>query len=293
VNLAEQQTNSSPAFSYHMLRNALNSFKKNLVQLNPAEYDQVFRSATKSFDIESLVIASKEAEGIVISEEQLNGSVSEVATRYENRDEFLKDLKNNGLDEEGLRSALYRELLFDGVMQRVAACAATVNELDINLFYEMHHERFQTPESRTARHILITINPDFPENKPQAALDRMNQLVEKLAGRINRFDDFARRYSECPTAMDGGRLGEVVRGQLYESLDAELFKLQERQISQILESDMGLHLLYCEKIKPAKRIPISKAAPRITEILQDRQRRNCQKSWLKSLQKKNCGVHND
>jgi peptidyl-prolyl cis-trans isomerase C len=285
MTLAKQQSESSPEFNYHLLRNALNGYQKNLSQLEPPEYQQVYRKALKSYELESLVIAAPESEGILIGEQQLDQSIAEVAARYPSQADFEQDLEANGLDETGLRKALYRELLFDGVMQRVAARSADVNDLDVHLFYEMHHDRFQTPETRVASHILITINPDYPENTPAAAYQRMQQVSDKLAGRKNRFDEFAKRYSECPTAMEGGKLGEVTRGQLYESLDAVLFELEAGQISPIVESEMGYHLLYCEKIKPAKRVPLSKAAPRIREILQTRQRRNCQKAWLASLQK--------
>ncbi len=286
MNLAEKKTDVSPVFCYHMLRNALSKYQKNLTQLNPIENETVHRIATKSFDLESLVIASREAEAVVISEQQLDRAVQEVAARYGSDEEFTSDLQDNGLNVDGLRSALYRELLFDGVMQKVASRGADINELDIQLFYEIHHDRFQTPETRIARHILITINPDFPENTRAAAYSRMESVIEKLAGRTNRFDQFAKRYSECPTAMEGGKLGEISRGQLYAALDAELFNMQQDEISPIVESDMGLHILYCEKIKPAKPVPLAKAARRIREILTQRQRRNCQKSWLNSLQAK-------
>ncbi len=285
MTLAEKQPEISPEFSYHLLRNALNGYRKNLSQLDPAEYSQVYRKASKSYELETLVIASPEAEGLVISERQLDESVTAVAERYGSRDEFLNDLDNNALDEEGLRKALYRELMFDSVMQRVAANSAEVSELDVHLFYEMHHDRFQTPESRVASHLLITINPDYPENTREAARQRIGQLSEKLAGRGNRFEEFAKRYSECPTAMDGGKLGEVTRGQLYERLDAALFKMAEGEISDIVESELGFHILYCEKIKPVRKVPLTKAAPRIREVLGERQRRNCQKAWLASLQK--------
>lgn len=285
MTLAEKQPEISPEFSYHLLRNALNGYRKNLSQLDPAEYSQVYRKASKSYELETLVIASPEAEGLVISERQLDESVTAVAERYGSRDEFLNDLDNNALDEEGLRKALYRELMFDSVMQRVTANSAEVSELDVHLFYEMHHDRFQTPESRVASHLLITINPDYPENTREAARQRIGQLSEKLAGRGNRFEEFAKRYSECPTAMDGGKLGEVTRGQLYERLDAALFKMAEGEISDIVESELGFHILYCEKIKPVRKVPLTKAAPRIREVLGERQRRNCQKAWLASLQK--------
>jgi peptidyl-prolyl cis-trans isomerase C len=85
--------------------------------------------------------------------------------------------------------------------------------------------------------------------------------------------------------MEGGKLGDVKPGQLYQELDSVLFRMQEGEISEIVETELGLHILYCEKIKPAKRMPLSKAYPRIREHLQERQRRNCQKSYLAKLQK--------
>ncbi|MGD2118542.1 MAG: nitrogen fixation protein NifM [Chromatiales bacterium] len=282
---AEQQmpTSMPIEFNYHLLRNALNRFSRNLQQLNADEYRLVEASAHKSFSLESRVLASDEAAAMVISSQQLDQAMAELRSRYADQDEFLLDLAANGLDEAGMRSAIYRELAFDSVMQKVAAKSADISEIDMRLFYEMHRERFETPETRVASHILITVNSDYAENTREAALAQIQQIADKLGGRSNRFAQFAKRYSECPTAMDGGKLGEVAKGQLYIELDAMLFGMQEQQISPVVESEMGFHLLFCEKIKPAKRMPYAKAQPRIREILEQRRRRNCQKNWLASL----------
>lgn len=274
-----------PEFSYHLLRNALDGYGKDLPQLDPHEYERVYHKATKSFDLESLVLSSPEARGVIVPEQQLDQSVAEVTSRYATRDEMARDLEANGLNEEGLRRAIHRELIFDGVMQKVASKSVEVSDLDARLFYEMHHERFVTPELRLASHILITVNPDYPENTRPAAQVRIEQVIDKLDGRTNRFSEFAKRYSECPTAMEGGRLGEVKRGQLYSELDTVLFSLRENQISPVVESEMGFHLLYCEKIRLGRRTSYTKVASKIHDILQERQRRNCQKAWLAKLRK--------
>lgn len=284
MGLAGKQCETSPEFGYHLLRNALEGFSKNPGQLNPEAYREVYRRASKSFAIESLVLDSPEARKIIISGQQLDESIETLASRYETDAEFTQDLAVNDLDRESLRRAIYRELMFNSVMQRVAAKSADVSDMDVRLFYELHHERFETKEQRLASHILITINPDYPENTPAAAHERMEQIVDKLAGRSNRFGEFAKRYSECPTAIDGGRLGDISQGQLHSELDAMLFSMEENQISKIVESEMGLHILQCDRIRPAKRVPFSKAMPRIREFLQERQRRNCQKAWLAGLQ---------
>lgn len=275
---------STPEFSYHLLRNALNTFGKNLAQLAPSEYNKIVSKAQRSYELESLVLASSEAKGLVISDEQLEQSVKEVISRYENIDEFTQDLETNGLNQEVLRQSLYRELLFDSVLQRVASKSPDVSDMDMRLFYEMHRDRFEGEELRTARHILLTINPQFPENTRDAALARMELIMDRLGKRTNRFHDFAKKFSECPTAMEEGQLGDIKKGQLYPELDNVLFSMNENEISPIIESEMGFHILWCEKIKPGKRIPFSKAKSKILEVLIERRKRNCQKNWLASLQ---------
>lgn len=285
LTMAEKFNKQQPVFNYHMLRNALDSFQTNLTELSESKFESVYQKASKSYEIESLVLSSPEALDIIISDDQLNQAMAEISSRYANQSELENDLEANGLDISVLRQALYRELVFNAVMQKVASLSAAINDIDIRLFYEVQRERFESPEQRVARHILITINPEFPENTREQARYRMEQLVEKLAGRVNRFADFARRFSECPTAMQGGKLGDVQRGQLYPELDSLLFNMQEDEISTIVESEVGLHLLWCEKIRPAKRQPLSKVSHQIRDVLIRRRQRNCQKAWLDELRK--------
>ncbi len=284
--LAIKQGYDIPEFNYHLLRNSLNKYSKNLAQLNSDEYEKVLQSAYKSFDMESMVLDTDEARSFIVPPEQIETSLDAIASRYVDEDEFLQDLEANGLNRQTLSAALYRELTFDGVMQIIGAKAADVTELDIMLFYEMHHDRFEQPETRVARHILITVNDDFVENTEVESRKKITEIANKLGGRTNRFPQFSREYSECPTAMEGGKLGEISRGQLYPELDEMLFNMAENEISEVVESEMGFHILYCEQIKPAKRIPYNKVKARIKEILLERNRRNCQKAWLSGLSDK-------
>lgn len=274
----------TPEFNYHLLRNALNRYSKNLKQLESVEYERVVDNANKSFELENLVLESDEARSYIVPPEQVEAALQEISGRYSTPQEFVEDMKNNGLDEQTLRTALYRELTFDGVMQMVGSRTLDITDLDIRLFYEMHHDRFSTPETRLGSHILVTVNENFAENTEQAACENIEQVYEKLNGRGNRFGQFARRHSECPTAMDGGKLGEISRGQLYPELDQVLFTMEEGRISQPIRTELGYHILFCEKIKPAKRVPLPQAADRIRVLLQERNQHNCQKNWLKDLQ---------
>ncbi len=88
------------------------------------------------------------------------------------------DIGMHAHDDLGL--ALRRELVFDAILQRVGARHPPVEEIDAWLYYELHRERLTRPERRTARHILITLNEAYPENRRAAVLARIEHLADQL-----------------------------------------------------------------------------------------------------------------
>jgi peptidyl-prolyl cis-trans isomerase C len=279
----EPMSGRPTAFHYHLLRAALDVGLPNLGALDGHHLASVRARADKSFELESLVLGTPEAAGVVIGDHQLEAAMAELRGRYPDEAAFLADLSDNGLDVALLAEALGRELIFDAVMQQVASRRPRVTEIDERLFFELHKDGFMQPERRTARHILITINEAFEENRRQAARERIERLAARLEGRANRFPSLARQYSECPTATDDGRLGTLARGKLYPELDAALFALPQGGISPPLESEMGFHLLWCEKVHRSRTLPFTKVRPRIRQLLEERAKRNSQKAFIAAL----------
>ncbi len=278
------QADRRPEYAYHLLRGALKLYQRSVPELNEEQRAEANRMTNRTFALESLVLASPEAIGIAVPNSEIAHAVAEIESRYENRTAFIDDLSSNGLDEDILRQALVRELMFDAVMERVSSKIPAVSDLNIQVFYELHSDRFIRQETRKARHILVTLNQDFQENTYDNAVQRLQPLVTKLRRHPGRFTDLARKHSECPTALEGGKLGEVAAGKLYPELDTALFAMQEGEISDIIETEIGLHILYCEKVNKAIKVPLSRAKRRIRAILEQRQRRACQKAWLDKLQ---------
>jgi peptidyl-prolyl cis-trans isomerase C len=283
--MSDRSPESRGEYAYHLLRAAQERFRCNPAALSPEQLEQAHRQAVMTFELEQLVLDAPEARGLVIGETQLDASLAEIAGRYPDPADLQDDLARNGLDAGGLRAALRRELVFDAVMAKVAARAPKVGELDLLLFYELHRERFMRPERRTVRQILITVNESFAENTAEQARARIERLAERLGGSPQRFAALARRHSECPSAMHGGRLGEVTRGQLYPELDAVVFALAQGEISPVVTSELGFHLVWCEKIHPELQPPFAKIRAQVESLVSERQRRNCQKAWLAELRR--------
>ena len=277
------QTSEPIIEPYTLLRASLSLFKKPPSELENQELKRVERQARNEFEIETRVLNSNEAVSVIISEHELDRAFAEVRERFETEESFLAVLDANQLDEDRLRAALARECKVNTILERVAARAPKVSEVEVGIFYHSHPEKFRIPEQRAARHILISINPDYPENTRENARRRIEEIAETLKRKPHKFAALALKNSECPTAFNGGELGTLVEGKLYPELDAALFYLKEQEISLVVETEIGFHLIQCQKIIHAETLSLKKATPKIKQLMQERYRRNCQRSWLASL----------
>ncbi|MBF0218172.1 MAG: nitrogen fixation protein NifM [Gammaproteobacteria bacterium] len=274
-------------YNYHLLRIALEQFGQPPQLLSQENYQLALSRAKKSYQIEAQVLTQPEAQQQQILPAQIDHAIKQLQQRYADADAFKTALSEHQLDETALREALERELRFNAVMQDIAALPVELSEMQLKAFYQQQSQRFNRPEQRHARHILITINSDYPENQPAAALARIEAIRKQLnvptAQRQQRFCDLAQRYSECPSALEGGNLGELRRGQLYPQLDALLFNLKALQMGPVTRTELGYHLLLCESITPARTLPFSEVADKVRTLLSEKQRQQRQRQWLKEI----------
>ncbi len=272
------------ALAYLELKTAQNLFGKSPAELAAEERDQVRQQADRQYSLEARVLQAPEAGDAMVPQVSLQAAFEEIQKRYPDESELLADLARNGLDHAGFMAALERELRVEAILEKVATRATQVAEIDVDLYYHYHPDQFRRPETRRARHILVTINPAMPDNTAEAARARIEAVATRLNKSLKRFDEQALKHSECPTAMQGGVLGDVPQGQLYPELDAALFSMQAGQLSGVLESPLGYHLLLCESITPERILSLNQARAPIREMLEKRRKRICQQAWLKQLQ---------
>lgn len=271
------------SLAYYELKAAQALFNKNRSDLDEAEQQRVEKVAARYQEIESLVLATPEAQGVAIAEADLEKALGEISERYGETAAFEADLARLKLDIENLTAALHRDLLVEAVMNRVGAEAGKVEPTEAEIFYYAHKERFSAPERRVARHILVTINDDFADNTREAAARRIRMIRERLDKKPERFEEQALKHSECPTAMNGGLLGKCTAGQLFPALDAALFALDAGQISEVLESEVGFHILRCDEILPGGILSFEEVCDSLCQRLTDERARKTSQAWLKAL----------
>lgn len=269
--------------AYLVLKLAGELYRKLPAALSLEERQRVEAVAGRQQEIEARVLATAEAAAVVLPPSALAQSLAEVRGRYPGEEEFLADLEGNGLTVAELQEAIRQDLVVEAVLEGVASRTPAVSGQEVEIFYLMHRDRFQRPERRTLRHILITINEDSPSSCRAAALEKIEAIRERLLKTPDRFQEQALKHSECPTALNGGLLGDLPRGELFPELEPAAFALAAGEISQVLESPVGFHLLYCDAISPQSLVPLEDVSAKLHTHLEDSRRKKAQKAWIARL----------
>lgn len=278
-----ESSHAGSELAYLILKTAHGLFQRGPRELAREARQQVETLARRQHRLETLVLSAPEARDVVVPRATLETAYAEIRGRYPDEVDFHNDLADNGLNPAMLRESLDRELKVEAVLEKEGSRAAKVSDIDMELYYHYHPEQFTRPETRRVRHILITINETLPENTRERARQRIEAIADRLARDPRRFEEQALKHSECPTAMQGGLLGDARRGQLFPELDALLFSMGVGEIGPVTESPLGFHLVFCEIIQPAGRIPLHLVKPRIRQMLEGRRRQICQSAWVKRL----------
>jgi len=124
-----------------------------------------------------------------------------------------------------------------------------IPEEDIESFYRKNFSRYSIPEQRSARHILIKTSENDSVDTLAEKRNRAEQVLE-LARTGEDFAELAKQYSEGPSGPGGGDLGSFSRGRMVKSFDDAAFSLKEGEISDIVETQFGFHIIKLEKIEP-------------------------------------------
>lgn len=133
------------------------------------------------------------------------------------------------------------------------AAQVKVTDEEIQSYYDGHKDRYLQGEERRASHILVQVAPDASETDVKAARAKAEDLAKLVKQAPNDFPKLAKQHSQDPgSAQNGGDLGFFGRGAMVKPFEDAVFALKENQISDIVRSDFGFHLIKLTDIKGAK-----------------------------------------
>lgn len=144
----------------------------------------------------------------------------------------------------------------------------SVSDAEVEQFYNANQKRFTTPEQRTASHILITRAQGAKPAEEAAAKAKAEAVLAEVRKNPADFAAIAKTQSQDPgSAEQGGDLGTVERGSLVKSVEDAIYGLKEGEVSGIVPSEFGYHIIKVTSVKPAAQKSLDAAKAEIAAEL--------------------------
>lgn len=206
-------------------------------------------------------------------------------TAFQDNLEKLK--KNSNLTEDEFKQKLNQQLLVLGLTreqwEKQNAEQATIpivlqRELKINVtdddvkkFYDDNPAKFEEPEMVRAAHILLmtqdpTTQEPLSDDKKQAKHKQMEDLLKRARGGED-FAELAKKYSEDPGSKDKGGEYTFPRGRMVPEFEAAAFSMKTNEISDIITTQYGYHIIKLYEKIPAKKVELSTVKDEIKDYL--------------------------
>lgn len=239
-------------------RNAYESFLAerglSIPEFEATMRDQILRSRLQNLAIEGVVVTPQEVQAeyqrtkkkakvdyIVFKPEDLKAAVK---VSPEDLKTYYEANKNNYMDPEKRALAL---LIAD---QEKIAATINVPETQLRQAYDARREQYRTPERVKARHILLQTTGKSP-----ADVAKIKQKAEDLLKQVKSGGDFAelakKNSDDTTSAVKGGELGWVVRGQTVKNFETSAFSLKPGSISDLITTEYGFHIIQVQEKQDA------------------------------------------
>ncbi len=254
---------------------------------NPWEKSaKVFESRREILDRlieEKLVDQQCKKLAIKVSVRDIDMAIEDVKRLNAITDEQLKRaLIADGLSWEDYRQQVREQIKRVKLVSRVVRPELTVDDEGLKRFYNGHIEQFREPEQIRASHILIVIPQDADDLLVEALRHKGEMILERL-GRGEDFGELARLYSGDPSAKNGGDLGFFKRGELLPEFERSLFNLQRGQVSGLVRTKMGFHIIKVTEKKEGLAIPFEEVMERVKNQYIEEESQRLYKAWLQKI----------
>jgi peptidyl-prolyl cis-trans isomerase C len=234
---------------------------------------------------DELLVQQAERQKLAVPPEEVDQHFKNLQGRFPSEQAFTEALSSRGLTAEELKGDIKRGLLRQQLLNREIIEKVSVSPMDIESHFNAHKEQYAQEEKVHARHILIMVAPDAPPETDKKAKDRAQAVLAK-AKKGEDFALLAAQNSEDTTKDRGGDLGYFERGRMVKSFEEAAFKLKVGEISDLVRTQFGYHIIKMEARQEAKSLPFTEVKDQVKQDLTRERARARYEEYIKGLRQK-------
>jgi peptidyl-prolyl cis-trans isomerase C len=234
---------------------------------------------------EELLFQESRNKGITVDHEAVATDLKRIKKGFVTDADFKKYIAESGLTEAELQSDIERGNVINKLIDEQITALIVIPDQEIKTFYDTHPDSFKKSEQVRASHILIKVDS---QAEPSVKAEKKAKLknIQKRLKAGEEFAVLAREFSECPSKTNGGDLGYFGRGKMVKPFEDVAFKLKKGEVSDIVETRFGYHLIKVTDKRPASVLEYEDVKDKIGQYLKQEKTATQLKSYIEALRKK-------
>jgi len=233
-----------------------------------AELSEIKKNILENLINLELLYQESKKEGIQVDEKILNEQYENWKKQIPNQEALNEFLKKLNLSETGIKDKFKMGLAVQQFVEKKFGQKALVSDQETKAFYASNPNFFKVPAQVRASHILIKVDPKADAAQKAAARKKIDDIQNQLKNGED-FSELAKRVSDCPSKTKGGDLGYFSRGQMVKAFDDVAFSLKPGEVSGIVETDFGFHIIKLTDKKPETTLAYEQVKDRLAAMLKN------------------------
>jgi len=262
---------------------------RRIVQEFTGEEQQEQMKATQQQLLEAMILRRLQLqdarkEGMQTSPAEVTTAIEEIKRRsgFKTDEELKAALAKEGITFERFKKGVEEQLLLSKIVNKQVTSKVILSEEELQRYYQEHRDQYKRPLEVKLRHILIRVPQGADEKEASKAEARAEEALAALRAGMD-FAEAAARYSDGPTAKEGGELGKMKQGELAPELDRAAFSLPVGGISDLIRTSSGFNIIKVEERTTDPYIPFAEVRGAIRTILYEQKLQAKMREWLDAL----------
>jgi len=235
-------------------------------QLTDSELSEIKKDLLESLINRELIHQESRRQKISAEESDVAAQFDGLKKRFPNEAEFNKALQQMDISEAEIKNQIRQELDLKAFIDKNFSQKISVSEPEMRAYYDLHPDFFKQPEKIRASHILIKVDPQADSAQKTESRQQLEQVQQKIdAG--EDFGALAKAFSQGPSSSRNGDLGYFGRGQMVKPFEEAAFALKPGEVSGIVETTFGYHLIKVFDKKPETTATFDQVKNKIEQYL--------------------------
>jgi parvulin-like peptidyl-prolyl isomerase len=223
---------------------------------------------------------------MIVKDEEVTDTINDFLSRRKMKmDDLMTELAKENSSIEAHRKEVKAHLLRMRLLRREIKSKIAVTEDEIGEYYRKNRDAYEGKEAVRIKQILILF-PKGADAKTKAKLREEMDAIHKRLLNGEQFELVAAQYSQGPSAATAGDLGFLEKGSMLPAVEGVAFGLKKDEISKVIESPIGLHIIQAVDRRGAGIKPIESVREEIKTKLEEGKIERKYEEWIKELRRR-------